>query len=410
MKRAIVLSGGGSKGSYQIGVWKALRRLGIKYDIVTGTSVGSLNGALMTQKTFLKGVWFWYNLGFKSIFKQDLLYDYNTKEGRKAIYKEYAKAILIDKGMDPSKLEENIKKILSENKIRKSNVDFGFVTYNLSGLKPIMIKKSEVPNGKMCDYLMASATCFPAFKKKHIGMDDYIDGGYYDVLPINLAVEMGATEIIAIDLKSIGIKHRIKDKNIKITYISPRNNLESFLIFNKCLARRGIRLGYNDTMKTFGKLDGNKYTFKHNDISNNNAKYGSTYIKILNNVLDDKDNNIIVQLLKKTAYKKDEQAGNLINVIDFVGHVFGIDDSFIYYINRFNKKLIQQISTIDGIDEKKLENNHTRGFINSRKIIKDTYDKLMEDDSKTKKELSSMALLLPREFLASIYLYVITKK
>ena len=34
MKRAIVLSGGGSKGSYEIGVWKALRRLNIKYDIV----------------------------------------------------------------------------------------------------------------------------------------------------------------------------------------------------------------------------------------------------------------------------------------------------------------------------------------------------------------------------------------
>ena len=48
MKRAVVLSGGGSKGSYEIGVWKALRRLHIKYDIVTGTSIGALNGALMT--------------------------------------------------------------------------------------------------------------------------------------------------------------------------------------------------------------------------------------------------------------------------------------------------------------------------------------------------------------------------
>ena len=38
MKTAVVLSGGGSKGSYQLGVWKALRDLHIKYDIVTGTS------------------------------------------------------------------------------------------------------------------------------------------------------------------------------------------------------------------------------------------------------------------------------------------------------------------------------------------------------------------------------------
>ena len=54
MKRAIVLSGGGSKGAYQIGVWKALRKMKIKYDIVTGTSIGSVNGIMMVQKEYHK--------------------------------------------------------------------------------------------------------------------------------------------------------------------------------------------------------------------------------------------------------------------------------------------------------------------------------------------------------------------
>lgn len=40
LKRAVVLAGGGSRGAYQIGVWQALRELGIEYHIVTGTSVG----------------------------------------------------------------------------------------------------------------------------------------------------------------------------------------------------------------------------------------------------------------------------------------------------------------------------------------------------------------------------------
>ena len=61
MKRAIVLSGGGSKGAYQIGVWKALRKLNISYDIVTGTSVGALNSILLVQKSYLKALWLWYN-------------------------------------------------------------------------------------------------------------------------------------------------------------------------------------------------------------------------------------------------------------------------------------------------------------------------------------------------------------
>ena len=48
--KALVLSGGGAKGSYQLGVWKALRELNIKFDIITGTSVGALNGALKKKK------------------------------------------------------------------------------------------------------------------------------------------------------------------------------------------------------------------------------------------------------------------------------------------------------------------------------------------------------------------------
>ena len=46
---ALVLAGGGAKGIYQIGVWKALRELDICYDVVVGSSIGAINGALMAQ-------------------------------------------------------------------------------------------------------------------------------------------------------------------------------------------------------------------------------------------------------------------------------------------------------------------------------------------------------------------------
>jgi len=44
---ALVLSGGGARGAYQIGVWKALRELNIDIVAVYGTSVGAINGALI---------------------------------------------------------------------------------------------------------------------------------------------------------------------------------------------------------------------------------------------------------------------------------------------------------------------------------------------------------------------------
>ena len=43
----LVLDGGGARGAYQIGAWKALREAGVKIEAVAGTSVGALNGALI---------------------------------------------------------------------------------------------------------------------------------------------------------------------------------------------------------------------------------------------------------------------------------------------------------------------------------------------------------------------------
>ena len=78
--RAIVLSGGGSKGAYQIGVWKALRKLKLKYDVVTGTSVGALNAALMVQNNYYKALYFWRKLSFSDVIDEEIDKNITKKE------------------------------------------------------------------------------------------------------------------------------------------------------------------------------------------------------------------------------------------------------------------------------------------------------------------------------------------
>ncbi len=51
---ALVLGGGGAHGAYQIGVWQALKEHDINFEIITGTSVGALNGALILQADMKK--------------------------------------------------------------------------------------------------------------------------------------------------------------------------------------------------------------------------------------------------------------------------------------------------------------------------------------------------------------------
>lgn len=51
----LVFDGGGARGAYQIGAWKALEEAGVKIQAVAGTSVGALNGALVCMGDLGKG-------------------------------------------------------------------------------------------------------------------------------------------------------------------------------------------------------------------------------------------------------------------------------------------------------------------------------------------------------------------
>ena len=66
---ALVLGGGGGKGAYQIGVWKALRELGVERNVtaVTGTSVGALNALLFATGNYELAESIWSNLSTEQI-------------------------------------------------------------------------------------------------------------------------------------------------------------------------------------------------------------------------------------------------------------------------------------------------------------------------------------------------------
>lgn len=384
--RAIVLSGGGAKGSYEIGVWKALRKLNINYDIVTGTSVGALNGALMVQKDFLKALFLWYNLDYDDIF--EVKKDYNKDD----IYKLYKEGILSG-GVDISHLENTINKYINVNKFFKSDINFGLITVKVPSMKTIKMTKKELNKNNLKDYLVASASCFPAFKLKKIDNEYYIDGGFSDNMPINLAVEMGADEIIAVDLDEIGIKRNLK-YNVDVTYITPKNKIDSFLKFEKNSSRRGIRLGYNDTMKKYKKLDGNMYTFKKNNLIKNEKKYKKVYIDNIN--LITKDNYVLQKKYKEI---------NINKIIEQLGYVYKIDDSCIYNIKKYNNMILKKFTKTK--IEKNLNNlnkEKIKLLFNEEKMIKYLYTLLIKKDYV---KIKSLCMIYKNEFEMAIYIKTI---
>ena len=81
-QRALVLAGGGAKGSYQVGVWQALQELDWTPDIITGASVGALNGLLFTMGKVQEAEDIWRSMELHDVLElpttteKDTLYNF----------------------------------------------------------------------------------------------------------------------------------------------------------------------------------------------------------------------------------------------------------------------------------------------------------------------------------------------
>lgn len=257
MKRAIVLGGGGARGAYQLGFWKALREYDITYDLVVGTSIGAINGAVMAIGDFDIAEKLWREINVDGIMRDGI----NLELSLQSLFRQRAKLIPFLKsyinfrGADTTPLRNLILQTVDEEKLRASSTDFGLVTLELPSLKPHKLLTHDIPSGKLDEFLMASSACFPAFPIEEIDGKYYIDGGYYDNLPIDFALSCGADEIIAVELSHDEPTHPEYQNRKNIICISPSEPLGNFLNFDRKLIDRNIELGYRDTMHKLKKRD-----------------------------------------------------------------------------------------------------------------------------------------------------------
>lgn len=406
MKRAVVLSGGGAKGGYEIGVWKALRRLDIDYDIVTGTSVGALIGELMVQKDYDKALKLWYFMDYSKVMDVEINGRFSTKKGREEIVKKYAKGA-IKGGRELTGLRKIVDDLYDDDKFFSSNLDYGLVTVYFPSFKPKYVVKSKLKKDEVKDYLMASSACFPAFKMYKIGKNSFIDGGYYDNLPINLAIKLGAEEVIAVNTGAIGIIRKVKNDKVKIINIKPRNDIGNFLAFEKKYARRAIAFGYNDAMKTFGKLEGDLYTFRLGSLKRN---YDRNIKRFINNV-----EKYIPELISKLRYKKILSKNNLDafnKVLENTAKAFLIDEANIYRTSFLNMKIKREYIRTKITSFNKIKRNIKtkalkKNYINKELIIYIYH--LLDDYDKNKNTIASISLFFFDAFLSAVYLKTIMR-
>lgn len=262
----LVLEGGGARGAYHVGAYKALMELGIEIGGIAGTSIGALNGAMLVQGDFNILVDVWYDTKSSALFNIDEkaiedLKNFNLQEINLPYLLNISKEILNNRGLDTTKIRELFETYIDEDKIRNSNLDFGIVTVNLTDRKPMELLKEEIPNGKLVDYLLASAN-LPAFKQEEVDGKKFLDGGFYNNLPITVLAKKGYKDFIAVRTLAMGIVKKVKAKDINVIYIQPVETIGGVLgtlDFNKENTKKLINLGYFDTLKVFKNLKGYKY-------------------------------------------------------------------------------------------------------------------------------------------------------
>ena len=262
----IVLEGGGARGSYQIGAWKALREAGIKIRGIAGASVGALNGALICMDDLEKAEEIWENIRYSQVIDvDDDVIETVKKLDLKSLdlvkVAEDAKRILKDKGLDITPLKNLIESVVDEDKIRSSDRELYLTTYSVTDRELLVLNAKDIPDGEIGDMLLASAY-FPAFRNDKLGGKRYLDGGGWNNVPINILLEHDYKDILVIRIYGLGYdSERTTEipEDVHVTHIAPRQDLGGILEFDRTRARKNMTLGYYDAKRVLYGLEGRWY-------------------------------------------------------------------------------------------------------------------------------------------------------
>ena len=263
----LVLEGGGAKGAYQIGAWKALREERVKIKGIAGVSVGALNGALICMDDFERAEEIWKNIEYSHVMdvSDDTIKALKRKDFKSLNLQELISRglqIVKDGGFDITPLKNLIAQVVGdEEKIKNSDRELFVVTYSVSDRKELAVDVRSGETGSIKDMLLASAF-FLAFKNEKLGGKRYVDGGGFNNVPINVLIDRGYEDIIVIRIYGWGFdKERVIKipDGIRVSHIAPRQDLGGILEFDKKQARKNMTLGYYDAKRFLFGLSGRIY-------------------------------------------------------------------------------------------------------------------------------------------------------
>jgi len=187
-KIGVVLSGGGAKGSGQLGMIKYAYEKGIRPDFISGISVGSLNATMWAQEENL-----------------DMLEDlWRGIKGNSDIYrKNWLKPCKLYRSLyDNKPLKRKIEKYVDTEKLKNSPIELQIGVVQLQSGDYFIIDRF---NADFKEILLASTAIPVVFPAVNWQDYKYVDGGVRNVAPLKQAIDFGCTTIYIFHCYSLEI-------------------------------------------------------------------------------------------------------------------------------------------------------------------------------------------------------------
>lgn len=171
----LALGGGGARGAVHIGVFMELERLGLRPDIVTGTSIGGLVGALIACGLDSEEI--------TEVFRQ-------MRFGKMYVLPWQKPAL-----MDTTKLEKLLRETIGRRNFDDLEIPLAVVATDLVNRVEVVLESGDVVSAVL------ATTAFPVIFAPIIrNGQTLIDGGVLNNTPFNVAQERGAKHVLAVDL------------------------------------------------------------------------------------------------------------------------------------------------------------------------------------------------------------------
>jgi NTE family protein len=230
IKRALVLSGGGARGAFHIGVWRYLQEIGWDPDLICGTSVGGLNAAAIGSEMPLENLArIWRTHRRTMMVRLQAL--------------RFVGALLFRRPFRPvfdtGPLRTMIQRYLDIPALRNSRRDIMIAAVDVSTASVALFDQHTIG----VDHLMATSAIPVLFPWQRLGDKTYWDGCVSANTPLFAALNSGAQEIVEVLLSPVGQRPQPLPENaIRATEMA----LEHFLIGSRQISGHtaGVGDGY----------------------------------------------------------------------------------------------------------------------------------------------------------------------